>query len=215
MRVDYGGEFWNYIIGGAVGAIMSGMAAALNGEDTVGIIVSAVAGVVAASGFGLIAQASISVCISATADFINQSVDIMRIEGDFYNYNLTQIAIEATLGFVTSAEDTKLGDVIDSKLTRNLMKSNCLFDKYLMKSFSAGLRKEVEKIYGLKTSKINCNKTKEYNIIEIDTNRIDVKNDVGYKGLISDRNRLYMRYFVRNTSVLISVLVTLALILFL
>ena len=144
MRVDYGGEFWNYIIGGAVGAIMSGMAAALNGEDTVGIIVSAVAGVVAASGFGLIAQASISVCISAT-DFINQSVDIMRFEGDFYNYNLTQTAIEATLGFVTSAAGTKLGDVIDSKLTRSLMKSNCLFDKYLMKSFSARLRKEVEK----------------------------------------------------------------------
>lgn len=71
----------------------------------------------------------------------------------------------------------------------------------------------LEQTYGLKESKINSNKTKAYNIIEIDTNRIDVKNDVGYKELISDRNRLYLRYFVRNSSFILAALAVLVILL--
>lgn len=58
----------------------------------------------------------------------------------------------------------------------------------------------LEKTYGLskKKSKINANESKRYQILEIDTNKIDIANDCGYKEMISDRNRLYMRYFVRN-----------------
>ena len=64
----------------------------------------------------------------------------------------------------------------------------------------------LEKTYGLKRSKINSNKKKSYNIVEIDTNRIDIKNDIGYKELVSDRNRLYARYFIRNLSIVTAVI---------
>lgn len=68
----------------------------------------------------------------------------------------------------------------------------------------------LEKTYGMKKdkSRINSNETKKYQIVEIDLNRIDVKNDVGYKELVNDRNRLYFRYFIRNFCIiLISILV--------
>ena len=68
-------------------------------------------------------------------------------------------------------------------------------------NYSISLRYPLlEKTYGIKKkkSKINAKDRKSYNIVEIDTNRIDIKNNVGYKELISDRNRLYRRYFIRN-----------------
>ena len=61
----------------------------------------------------------------------------------------------------------------------------------------------LEKIYGVKSAKspINSNKAKAYNILEIDAEKIDLKNDVGYKELIKDRNRLYLKYLLRNIGV--------------
>ena len=58
----------------------------------------------------------------------------------------------------------------------------------------------LEKTFGVKEkkSKINANKTKKYQIVEIDTDKIDVAHDVEYNELVSDRNRLYFRYSVRN-----------------
>ena len=58
----------------------------------------------------------------------------------------------------------------------------------------------LEETYGVKKkkSRINANKTKVYQIVEIDTDKIDVAHDVGYNELVSDRNRLYFRYSVRN-----------------
>ena len=63
----------------------------------------------------------------------------------------------------------------------------------------------LERTYGRKKSKINSIKNKTYQIVEIDTNKIDIENDVGYRELINDRNRLYMQYFIRNTSVITAV----------
>lgn len=62
----------------------------------------------------------------------------------------------------------------------------------------------LEKLYGLRKdkSKINRNKAKSYQIVEIDQEKIDVENDVGYRELIDDRNRLYTRYLIRNISIL-------------
>ena len=50
----------------------------------------------------------------------------------------------------------------------------------------------LEKRYGVKAkrSKINANRSKSLQIVEIDTDKIDVNNDIGYKELISDRNSL-------------------------
>ena len=69
----------------------------------------------------------------------------------------------------------------------------------------------LERTYGLRNSKskINSNKTKKYQVVEIDISKIDIENDIGYKELISDRNSLYMRYFIRNCIVISVVILTL------
>ena len=62
-----------------------------------------------------------------------------------------------------------------------------------------------ERRYGLKTSKskINSNHYKKYEILEIDTDKVDTRNDVGYNELLNDRNRLYFKYLTRNISAII------------
>ena len=62
----------------------------------------------------------------------------------------------------------------------------------------------LEKTYGVhrKRSKINANKKKTHHIIEIDTDKIDVDNNVGYREMISDRNKLHTQFFVKTVSVL-------------
>lgn len=58
----------------------------------------------------------------------------------------------------------------------------------------------IEKTFGInkKLSKINNNKLKAHNIIEIDLQKIDAKTDIRYNELIKDRNRLYLSFFLRN-----------------
>ena len=50
----------------------------------------------------------------------------------------------------------------------------------------------LEKTYGVKEkkSKINANKAKFHQIVEIDTQKIDTEKDVGYLELISERNKM-------------------------
>ena len=59
----------------------------------------------------------------------------------------------------------------------------------------------LEKIYGVKKkkSKINSNESKVYLTVEIDLKRIDVQNNIGYKELIDDRNRLFKKLFIRDS----------------
>ena len=50
----------------------------------------------------------------------------------------------------------------------------------------------LEETYGVKAkkSKINANKSKFHQIVEIDTQKIDTEKDVGYLELISERNKM-------------------------
>ena len=78
--------------------------------------------------------------------------------------------------------------------------------------YSISLRyPNLEKTYGLKNKKsaINSSRTKQYEIVEIDTRKIDIKNDVGYNELINDRDRLYRGYFIRNLCVFLSAIILL------
>ena len=62
--------------------------------------------------------------------------------------------------------------------------------------------------YGVKKkySKLNRNEAKSYLTIEIDTKKIDIENDVGYKELISDRNRLYRKLAIRNIIIFLTII---------
>jgi len=66
----------------------------------------------------------------------------------------------------------------------------------------------LEETYGVKPqkSKINRNERKTRNIVEIDLNRIDIQNDVGYRELVDDRNRLHLKYFFMWVSLLVFLL---------
>ena len=63
----------------------------------------------------------------------------------------------------------------------------------------------LNKTYGVKRkySKLNKNQRKTYLTVEIDTKKIDIENDIGYKELISDRNRLYRKLVIRNAIIFI------------
>ena len=63
----------------------------------------------------------------------------------------------------------------------------------------------LKKTYGVKPkySKLNKNQSKTYLTVEIDTKKIDIENDVGYKELLNDRNELYCRRAIRNVFILL------------
>ncbi len=65
----------------------------------------------------------------------------------------------------------------------------------------------LEKTYGVKKkySKLNKNQAKKYLTVEIDTERINIENDIGYRELVDDRNRLYKKLAIRNTIIFFTV----------
>lgn len=67
----------------------------------------------------------------------------------------------------------------------------------------------LDKTYGVKNkySKLNKNRKKSYLTVEIDTQKIDINNDVGYKELVNDRNRLYRNLAIRNAIILLVLVV--------
>ena len=143
-RADDGGEFWNYVIGGLVGAVAGGFVAAMNGEGTAGIVIGAVAGLasglVAASGLGWLAQAGISAGISFTADALNQGIDIyLSDELTINDFSLDRSLKEAALGWLTSAVGSGLGFLTGKYITKTSVASDLAFDRYLFKKFSLGV----------------------------------------------------------------------------
>lgn len=67
----------------------------------------------------------------------------------------------------------------------------------------------LDKTYGVKSkySKLNKNRRKTYLTVEIDTQKIDIENDVRYKELISDRNRLYRKLAIRNAIIFLVLII--------
>ena len=143
-RVDRGGEFWNYIVGGVVGAVAGGVIEAINGGDVIDVIIGvaggAASGVVSASGLGWVAQAGVSAAISATSNVVGQAVDIVNDGGTIANYDIAETALEAALGFGTSALGSWLGSLAGKHITKTSKIADQAFDNYLGKLFSAGLR---------------------------------------------------------------------------
>jgi len=92
-----------------------------------------------------VAQAGISAAISATADMANQTIDIVQSGGTISDYDVFQTVTEAGLGFATSAAGSALGKFAGKKVTKTAVKADQLYDRYLGKTFTAGLRKEAGK----------------------------------------------------------------------
>ena len=74
-----------------------------------------------------------------------------------------------------------------------------------------------EKKYGVSKniSKINANKHKRLQILEIDLNKVRGEQCTGYIELLHDRNKLYWIYFVKNVLAIIVPIIVLVLLNFL
>ena len=152
MRTDEDGEFWNYIIGGVIGAVAGGLVAAISSyKETgsvnvqkvlIGAAGGAISGVIAASGLGILAQAALSATVSGVSDVANQIVDISQNGGSFADYNLAQTVIEAGLGGITSAVGSVAGSFIGKHVTHTAEIADTAFDGYLSKTFSARMKAE-------------------------------------------------------------------------
>ena len=70
----------------------------------------------------------------------------------------------------------------------------------------------LEKTYGAKKkSRLNSSWIAAYRIIEIDINKIDIQENVGYRELVKERNELYIKYCFRNFAILLSIFILLLL----
>lgn len=71
----------------------------------------------------------------------------------------------------------------------------------------------LDKTYGKKKSVLNrINKTKGITILEIDNKKIDIQNDIGYKELKKDRNKLYALMTIRDSAAIAIMIVFLLLV---
>jgi len=112
VRIDRSGEFWNYVIGGAVGAIVGGVSAAISGGDwrsiALGAGVGAGGGLLAASGLPVAVQIVASGLLSGGNNLVSQTL----IEGkSFAEVNWIDVGIDTAIGVGTS--------VLSYGITRN------------------------------------------------------------------------------------------------
>lgn len=71
----------------------------------------------------------------------------------------------------------------------------------------------LEKTFGKKKSVLNrINKTKGITILEIDNKKIDIQNDIGYKELKKERNKLYALMTIRDSAAIAIMIVFLLLV---
>lgn len=117
MREDKGGQFWNFVIGAAVGALVGGVSAAISsykssgsvnwGSVAIGATSGAIGGLVGASGICVVGQAAISGVTSALSNVGNS-----LIQGEKINW--TDVAIDAAIGAGTSL----IGSALTSKASK-------------------------------------------------------------------------------------------------
>ena len=95
-RADDGGEFWHFIVGAAVGGLISGISTAISGGSLTDVLINTATGMasgaLAASGAGLITSMALSGAISAT-----NSVASQVAAGEF---NFTEVVVDTAVGVV-------------------------------------------------------------------------------------------------------------------
>ena len=131
-REDDGGDFWNIVIGAAVGAIVSGVTAAIDTYVSTGSVdwtqvvissaVGAISGGVAATGLGTIAQASITALTSAAGSVAtdiharNQNENAGRITWKEVGQMGLRALGSAAIGFGSSVFGTAAGKMASDRL---------------------------------------------------------------------------------------------------
>ena len=122
MRVDEDGEFWNIVIGAAVGGIVGGVFAGISsyantgkvdwGSVVINAVVGAAGGAIAATGLSAIAQAGLTAVVSGAGNAADQ---IHKNKG-LDNFNPYDVAFSAGVGGASSLLGTGLGKVFGRKI---------------------------------------------------------------------------------------------------
>ncbi len=84
VRKDNEGEFWNFVIGAAVGGLISGITTYVRTgslkQAAVSAVVGAISGAVAASGLPFLAQVAITMAVTAGGDVASQVVENREVQ---------------------------------------------------------------------------------------------------------------------------------------
>ncbi len=106
-RADDGGDFWHIVIGATAGALISGVSTAINGGDGADILISslsgAATGTLAASGAGVVLQASLGALISCTTNVVQQLKTISEDETKSTTFNLGDMIFDGVVGMICGA----------------------------------------------------------------------------------------------------------------
>lgn len=131
-RRDDGGNFWNVVIGAAVGAIVNGVTTAIDTYMSTGSVdwkqvavasaVGAFSGGIAATGLGVIAQASATAAASAVGSVISDVISRQqsgkggRIIGKKAGKIAVRAVKSAAIGFGSSVLGSAAGKVLSDKM---------------------------------------------------------------------------------------------------
>ena len=107
MRQDEDGEFWHIVVGSVIGGVVGGVSAALSGEDgwgvLIGIAAGAAGGALAASGFGVVAQAVGSAAISMASNALTQVKNIALDPMKETKFNVGDMLFDGAVGTICGA----------------------------------------------------------------------------------------------------------------
>ena len=118
-REDHDGEFWNFVIGAAVGAVVSAAITAIDSYTSTGSVdwisvlisagVGAASGAIAASGMGALVQAGLTAGACSAGDVLTQVHELNT--GRRTSYNPVQTIGAGAMGFATSIVSSAIGNL--------------------------------------------------------------------------------------------------------
>ena len=116
-RVDDGGEFWNYVIGAAVGGVVAAVTHAVTSENAnwksifIAGVAGATSGAIAASGLGMFTQAAITTGVTFAGDVSTQVVSEKKTLAGNNKVDYKKAIWNSGLAGVTSIGGSILGSV--------------------------------------------------------------------------------------------------------
>lgn len=123
-RSDLSGEFWNVVIGAAVGGVLNALATAIDSYESTGCVnwgdvaisaaVGAISGGVAATGLGVFVQGGITAAVSGIGTFVTEYRNQEPAGGkkEITGKMLLKTGISAAVGFCSSVIGTGAGKVV-------------------------------------------------------------------------------------------------------
>ena len=147
---DPDGNWINLVVGAVVGGIVGGVSAAIEGKGAediaISVMVGAVSGFISATGMGALGQAALCATASVAGEIASQTVSIVKGgQWSIDKYDSDKIISSGAKAAAFSLAGSAGGKVIGKYITKTVPKADTAFEKYLYKTFEAGVRKDAGK----------------------------------------------------------------------